>query len=100
MKIRRCTNPHNINFWFRDQLSPITVWFSVGNKLGTELFRALIRGVADRNDSDILHFLQRGQVALFDDIPGADETYIQFSATHWHGNSVSDKRNVRLQEKR
>jgi hypothetical protein len=35
-------------------------------------------------------------VALFDDIPGADETYIQFSATHWHGNAVSDKRNDRL----
>ncbi len=35
-------------------------------------------------------------MALFDDIPGADETYIQFSATHWHGNAVSDKRNDRL----
>jgi hypothetical protein len=81
MKIWRRTNPNNID---------------VGNKLGTELFRALIRGVADRNDSDVLHFVQRRQVALFDDIPGADETYIQFSATHWHGNAVSDKRNDRL----
>ena len=96
MKIRRRTNPNNIDVWFSNQLGPITVWFCVGNKLGTELFRALVRGVADRNDSDILHCFQRGQVTLFDDIPGADETNIQFSATHWHGNAVSDKRNDRL----
>src|SRR3984893_2990490 len=96
MKIRRRSNSNNVDGWIRKQLGPITVWFCVGNKLGAELFRARIRGVADRNDSDILHFLQRGQVALFDDIPGADETYIQFSATHWHGNAVSDKRNIRL----
>src|ERR1700730_8703279 len=96
MKIRRRTNPNNVDVWVSNQLSRITVWFCVGNKLGAELFRALIRGVADRNDSDILHCFQRRQVALFDDIPGADETYIQFSATHWHGNAVSDKRNIRL----
>ena len=96
MKIWRRTNPNNIDVWFSNQLSPIAVRFCVGNKLGTKLFRTLIRGVADRDDSDILHCFQRRQVALFDDIPGADETYIQFSATHWHGNAVSDKRNDRL----
>src|SRR5580704_3747450 len=85
MEIRRSTNPNNIDVWFGNELRPVTVRFCIGNKLGTELFRAFVRGVADRNDSDILDFFQRRQVALFDDIPGADETYIQFSAMHWHG---------------
>src|SRR5260370_33556586 len=85
MEIRRSTNPNNIDVWCGNELRPVTVRFCIGNKLGTELFRAFVRGVADRNDSDILDFFQRRQVALFDDIPGADETYIQFSATHWHG---------------
>src|SRR5258707_11444573 len=85
MKIWRSTNPNNINVWFGNELRPVTLRFWIGNKLGTELLRAFVGRVADRNDSDILDFFQRWQVALFDDIPGADETYIQFSATHWHG---------------
>src|SRR5260221_3133239 len=85
MKIWRSTNQNSINVWLGNELRPVTVRFCIGNKLGTELLRAFVGRVADRNDSDILDFFQRWQVALFDDIPGADETYIQFSATHWHG---------------
>jgi hypothetical protein len=97
VEIGRSTDPNDIDVRFSDEFGPVTVRFCIGNKFGAEFLRAFVGGITDRNDSDILDFFQRGQVALLDDIPGADETYIQFSATHWHGNAaVSDKRNSRL----
>jgi hypothetical protein len=76
VEIWRSTDPNDIDVRFGHEFGPVTVRFCIGNKLGTELLRAFVGGVADRNDSDILDFFQRWQVALFDDIPGADETYI------------------------